>query len=321
MPTILAGAIALSAAAALPPSAPPQSVAEGVTLLPGRILPARGPDGNTIVLEGRDALIVIDTGRHKAHSDGILAYAKSRGLPVAAVVNTHWHLDHTSGNGRLKRAFPALKVWAGEGMERALAGFLGPNLKEAEALLRDPRVSEADRAEANVFRDTMRRRADLLPDVLVRKTVQTTLEGRSLTLHLAADAASDGDLWLYDVKTRTAILGDLITFPAPFLDTACPSGWIAALDAVVATPFGQAIPGHGPVMSPAQVSAYREGLKAFVHCAANEEAAPVCADVWVQTAHAILPKGSTDLKGAKDYASYYVGLLREGRGKAPFCRT
>lgn len=320
MPTILAGAIALSAAAALPPSAPPQTVAEGVTLLSGRILPGRGPDGNTIVLDGRDALIVVDTGRHKAHSDGILAYARSRGLPIAAIVNTHWHLDHTSGNGRLKRAFPALTVWAGEGMERALDGFLGPNLKEAEASLRDPRTSEADRAEANVFRDTMRQRADLLPDVLVRKTVQTTLAGRSLTLHLAADAASDGDLWLYDAKTRTAILGDLVTFPAPFLDTACPGGWVAAMDAVAATPFERAIPGHGPVMSPAQVSAYRDGLKSFVQCAAGEETPAMCAEGWTRAAQAILPDGPADLRGSKEYAMYYVELLRDGRGKAPFCR-
>jgi hypothetical protein len=93
--------LAVAEAAASPPPAapPPQEIAPGIELLRGAILPERGPDGNTLVFDAPQGLVVVDTGRHTWHSDAILAYAKSRNRPVAAIINTHWHLDHTSGNG------------------------------------------------------------------------------------------------------------------------------------------------------------------------------------------------------------------------------
>jgi glyoxylase-like metal-dependent hydrolase (beta-lactamase superfamily II) len=119
---------------------PPREVAPGVTLLPGAILPERGPDGNTVVFDAPEGLVVVDTGRHALHSDAIIAYAKSRGRPIAAIVNTHWHLDQTSGNGRVRAAFPDAPVYATGAVDRALAdgGFLARNLQSAKAMLDDP---------------------------------------------------------------------------------------------------------------------------------------------------------------------------------------
>jgi glyoxylase-like metal-dependent hydrolase (beta-lactamase superfamily II) len=109
MPTAIAAlvlAAAQAASATAPNSAPPpEELAPGIDLLPGAMLPGRGPDGNTVVFDAPEGLIVIDTGRHTWHSDGILAFAAKRGRPVAAIVNTHWHLDHSSGNGRIKAAW------------------------------------------------------------------------------------------------------------------------------------------------------------------------------------------------------------------------
>ena len=76
-----------------------RDLAAGVHLQPGGFEPGRGPDGNTIIFDGPQGLVVVDTGRHSWHSDAILAYARERGRPIAAIVNTHWHLDHSSGNG------------------------------------------------------------------------------------------------------------------------------------------------------------------------------------------------------------------------------
>ena len=67
-------------------------------LIPGAVPPDKGPDGNSIILDAPDGLIVVDTGRHPEHSAKILSYARERGRPIAAIVNTHWHLDHTTGN-------------------------------------------------------------------------------------------------------------------------------------------------------------------------------------------------------------------------------
>src|SRR3954454_10285191 len=97
------------ASAPAPPVA--REIARDTLLLPGAILPNRGPDGNTVIFVAPDGLVVVDTGRHTWHSDGILAVARERKLPVGAIVNTHWHLDHSSGNGRIKAVFPAAMVY------------------------------------------------------------------------------------------------------------------------------------------------------------------------------------------------------------------
>ena len=53
------------------PAAPqPREIASGVHLLPGGFPPGRGPDGNTVVFDAPDGLIVVDTGRHAWHRDG-----------------------------------------------------------------------------------------------------------------------------------------------------------------------------------------------------------------------------------------------------------
>lgn len=88
-----------------------------------------------------------------------------------------------------------------------------------------------------------------------------TLGGRPLRINLARDAATAGDVWLYDEKTRVAVLGDLVTLPAPFLDTACPEGWKVALRQVADTPFEMAIPGHWWPADPCAVSAIPGGVR------------------------------------------------------------
>src|SRR3954468_19428504 len=78
----------------------------GWHLVPGSFEPGRQPDGNSVFLEAPDGLILVDTGRHPAHQERLLAYAKARGRPIAAIVNTHWHLDHTGGNAEIRAAYP-----------------------------------------------------------------------------------------------------------------------------------------------------------------------------------------------------------------------
>src|SRR6478609_8041463 len=89
-------ALMLQGAALSPPEAATE-VAPNTWLIRPVPMPGRGPDGNTII---------IDTGRHGSQSDAILGFARDHKRPIVAILNTHWHLDHASGNGRLKAAFP-----------------------------------------------------------------------------------------------------------------------------------------------------------------------------------------------------------------------
>ena len=318
---VLAAAVAVALVQPAPPgpTAPPaREIAPGTTLVPGAMLPDRGPDGNTVILDAPDGLVVVDTGRHAWHSDAIAAVARARQRPIAAIVNTHWHLDHSSGNVRLKAAFPAARLYTTSAVIGALApgGFIARNL--AAARERPPETHPLRREETAIFLATMETPDALRPDVAIDTTGERRIAGRPLSIHVTDGAVSAADIWLYDGATGVAILGDLVTVPAPFFETACPARWEAALDQVRATPFRLAVPGHGPPMTRDEFDVYRTAFAAFRGCAAGDGAASACAEAWTRAITAFLPEDA-DRRQATQYAAYYVDFLRKNGGASPDC--
>jgi glyoxylase-like metal-dependent hydrolase (beta-lactamase superfamily II) len=314
---------AAGASAQLPSPPQPERLAPGIELLRGAILPGRGPDGNTVVFDAPEGLVVVDTGRHDWHSDAILALARDRKRPIVAIVNTHWHLDHSSGNGRLKAAFPGAPVYATNAVDRALAegGFLDRNLASAQPMLDDPGVSNEQKAEVRVFIATMAESGVLRPDVVLARDERRKLGGRELDIHVTNGAVSDADVWLFDRDSGIAVIGDLVTLPAPFFETACPARWREALDAVWAVPFTRAIPGHGEPMTRAGFDAWRHSFNAFLDCAAGTTEPGQCAAAWSDGIAGLVGPGEGERKAAKAYAEYYVGMLRKSGGKSADCRS
>lgn len=313
--------IAVSAAVMAAPA--PQEIAPGVILIRGAMLPERGPDGNTVIFEASEGFVVVDTGRHAWHSDAILAIAKARKRPIAGIVNTHWHLDHTSGNGRLKSAHPEALVHSTNAVERVLAkgGFLARNLESSKPLLDDPKLSDTRKEEVRIFIATMAESQVLLPDVIVADSGERAIGGRDLDFRVADGAVTDADIWLYDSQSAVAVLGDLVTFPSPFFETACPTAWRKSLDAVWATPFKIAIPGHGEPMDRAQFDTYRGAFNRYMNCVEGSAEAGQCAATWADGVDRLLGDDGKAREEALAYANYYVGLLREHGGKSADCRS
>lgn len=286
-----------------------------VKLIPGALPDDRQPDGNTIVFEGKDGLIVVDTGRHREHQAAILDYARTRGKPIVAIVNTHWHLDHSGGNQELRAVYPKARLYTSNAVEGALADFLARSLERGRARLADPAVSEADKAETRLGVEAIEDRGDLLPDVPV--TGEQRL-GR-LELHLARNAATEGDTWLYDPASKTLVVGDLVVIPAPFFDTACSEGWRKALDAIAAHPFDRLIPGHGPALTRAQFETWRTAYGRLIDCAESAAPKAQCIDGWEKDAATLLAteKDHRDARGLLDY--YFDNILRSAEKQRAFC--
>ena len=306
-----------------PPTTPPEAaveIAPNTFLIRGTPMPGRGPDGNTIIIDAPDGLIVVDTGRHKVHSDAILTFAAERKRPIAVIVNTHWHLDHASGNGRLKAAHPKARVYTTTAVDKALApgGFLARNLEGAKKMLATT-DDAVRRDEIQIFIDTMAARSDLRPDVPVTRSGSMQAAGRPLDVHVTDQAVSDADIWFFDKATRVAVIGDLITMPVPYFETACPERWRASLDEVWATPFETAVPGHGRPMTRAQFDAYRQAYGAFVGCVQSSDAAGQCSKAWVDGVASLIGDDPERRRAIASNADYYVGYLRSNGGKAPDC--
>lgn len=249
-------------------------------LIPGAVPLDSGPDGNTIVLDAPKGLIVFDTGRHPEHAQKILDHAKARHRPIAAVINSHWHLDHTTGNWDVRQAYPRVAVYASNAIEGALATFLKNSRASTDKILGDPKTPAAVRDQLIRGRAVIDHPDRIRPNQVVAQSGRLTIAGRPLDVHLAKFAATEGDVWIYDRRSRTAIVGDLVVDIVPFMDTACPDGWSKALGEVAKLRFERLIPGHGPVMTRSDFAIWRTAYDNFVKCGHSEAAKEKCVDGW-----------------------------------------
>jgi glyoxylase-like metal-dependent hydrolase (beta-lactamase superfamily II) len=297
---------------------------EDFHFIQGTFDPGVGPDGNTVVYRAEEGLVVVDAGRHMAHSQKILDYAAERGLPITAIINTHWHLDHSTGNQDLVAVYPDAKLYTTRAIEGALEGFLAAGSARTEEALKSPDLLEADRARMERGFNTIRGRISLIPDVPVDARMSLLVRGRELELNTTDHAVTESDVWIWDPATSTVVAGDLVTLPAPYFDTACPTGWLAAFDAIEAKPYERVIPGHGFPMTPEEFRMYRTAFVNLVTCAEGNPGA-TCVEGWLADAGSLLDKAAGKDFGDREWAKlaveYYVDeILRSEEKRAEFCR-
>jgi glyoxylase-like metal-dependent hydrolase (beta-lactamase superfamily II) len=299
---VAAGASAAADAGASP-AAPAVTLAPGVVLVPGRFVAGTQPDGNSVLFDAPDGMIVFDTGRHATHVQAILDAARARRRPVAAIVNSHWHLDHVGGNLRLRAAFPRLEVYASGAIEEAMHGFLARYRGQLVAALAsgtDPAAQAGLREELALVDAGPR----LYPDRRVRSAGTRAVAGRRVEFGFERDAVTAGDLWLLDPSSGVLAAGDLVTLPAPLFDTACPVRWQAALARLAQVRWRVLVPGHGAPMRRAQFDAWRRAYDGLLACAAGQAPATSCSDGWMRDADALIP--AQDRALARTLVGYYL---------------
>jgi glyoxylase-like metal-dependent hydrolase (beta-lactamase superfamily II) len=278
-------------------------VAPGIHLIEGEATPNRQPDGNSIVIAAPQGLIVFDTGRHREHAQEILDFARAQNRPIAAIINSHWHLDHVGGNPLLRAAFPESRVYASSAIDAARQGFLADyraQLVSRLAATKDAEAGTALRAEIALIDEG----AALGPTEIVRATGPVTIAGRELRLHLESHAVTAGDVWVFDPETRVLLAGDLVTLPAPFFESACPERWRSSLSRLEKEPFDWLVPGHGAPMHKREFTAYRKAFGNLLDCAAGNDKKFVCIDRWIDDASALIP--SKDVSYARTLIGYYL---------------
>jgi glyoxylase-like metal-dependent hydrolase (beta-lactamase superfamily II) len=292
----------------------PRTYAHGIGgatfLIGGTFPPGRSPDGNSVILYGPEGAIVVDTGRRAEHLTAIQQGLSGLGFRLIAIINTHWHLDHVSGNPALRAAHPGVKVYGTSAIDGALTGFLAKSAESSRQALAEGAVSAAAISDVEGDLATIARGAELRPDAVIDEPRNMMIAGRPLSLRVARRAVTERDLWIYDADQKRAIVGDLVTVPAPFLDTACPEGWLQALDDIAASGAEQVVPGHGPVMAIADFHRWRGAFGDFIACARGAGALEGCAASWLAGA---APWIGDDGARAKAMADYYGGLIRTGK--------
>lgn len=280
-----------------------------------------GPDGNTVILDAPKGLVVFDTGRHPAHAQAILDYAKHAGKPIAAIVNSHWHLDHTTGNRDIRAAYPRAEIVASDAVKGALAGFLATSKENAKKALANPNLDPGQRERTTRSLMILTDPADLIPAHPVTKSGKRTIAGREFDVRLAPNAATAGDVWLLVPDESLAIAGDLVVAQVPFFDTGCEQGWSAALDEIAKAHWDTLIPGHGEPMDRAGFDRWHNAFDAYLTCAKSTASAEDCAAGWERDAAGFYTK--TEAASVHDMAVYYVSdvLRAPPEQRMDYCRA
>lgn len=199
-------------------------------------------DLSTVVVEGDDGLLLVDTGAEPAEAEELDADIGWRfDGDVRWVVNTHAHFDHTFGNQVFGPGSTTdAAIYGHAGIARHFDHFEGPRLAAWNA---DP-SREPDRRWDDVR---------LIPPTHpIERMTRLDLGGIAVELRPQPRAHTDTDLVIVAPAPRVWIVGDLVEESGPpMYGSGCfPLDWPGVLQALVdeLRPDDQVIPGHGRVV-------------------------------------------------------------------------
>ncbi len=230
------------------------------------------PQGNTLVVAGDREVLVVDAGYLPGTALADIAeIRKLTDKPVRYLVNTHWHYDHTNGNGVYRAQFPGLSIVGhpetrrllADNAPRYLASVLAPDSPVRRSVANSRKAltelgTGGDTADRGVLRRRLAQRelelAELPrvmvdpPDLLVERELTLDLGGRTVIVRHLGRANTPGDLVIYLPRDRVLATGDIVVSPIPYAYNASPGGWIEVLDEILALQPLVLVPGHGEVM-------------------------------------------------------------------------
>ena len=194
-----------------------------------------GVGGNAAILKTSEGAVIVDTMLLTYQGERLKETAERlTGKPVVMIINTHYHLDHTRGN-------PAFDV--------------GTRVIATSRTLHHLQVTDAEYFEGF---------ENLMPNETFKETRRITIGDKNLTLIHPGRGHTDGDLVVLFEEESVLHAGDL------FFNRLYPSidhegggsvyAWIDTLDAVLALPFEQVIPGHGVLSDKAGLQQFRRFL-------------------------------------------------------------
>ena len=202
-----------------------------------------GAGGNIVALSGADGLLLVDTGIAVARDRIAKALGGFDVQPLRYVINTHWHWDHTDGNG-----------WA-----RQLGAVILATPNTTRHLSETIRVEEW----GHTFQPVA---AQDRPSEAITAERTLRFSGETIRIRPYKPGHTDGDLWVYFEKADVLATGDTYwNGHYPFIDYVAGGsidGTIAQAETILAASGKDTliVPGHGPVAKRADLQRYRDIL-------------------------------------------------------------
>ncbi len=219
-----------------------REVADGiVTIVHGR--GEVGVANASFIVEGKHAM-VIDTMTFPEMASGIVNEVERRGVHVDAVLNTHHHIDHVGGNS----LFGDVPIVAHPASIQALQRLGLP-------------AARYDR-----LMPQFRGRFDTLVLSMPKPRLDQLVPPRGGVVCAFPAAHTPTDLAVWFPTARVLVAGDLCFIGVtPLAVNGLISGWIAALDTLIALQPAVVVPGHGPLGTGEDLRILRDYFLAIQH--------------------------------------------------------
>ncbi len=202
---------------------------------------------NVGLILGAEGALLIDTRASHVEARQLIAdLALVTSLPVRWVVNTHFHWDHVFGNA----LFPDAELWGHERCRDYLTAHPDRARQDALAWLGEESREVIDEVEV------------VPPNHTVAERAAIDLGGRTVTMEWLGRGHTDSDLVVGVSGSDVVFAGDLLEDGVPLFGDGFPLAWGSTVAALAARKAGAVVPGHGDVMSPAQVATQAEELAA-----------------------------------------------------------
>ncbi len=214
------------------------------TKIGDRLTLVTGPGGNMALLTGSDGPLMVDSGLPDKAEEIRVAVERVAGSPVAVLIDTHWHFDHSGGN----------PVFAGKGAKI----FATPNTRK--------------RLGTDQYNEAFKMKSPALPPealpVLTFDEAHLHHNGEEIHLLAVPPAHTDGDLIIHFKNADVIHCGDLVSNGFyPNID-ASSRGWLGGMISgaqrilEMAGPKTKIIPGHGPLGTVNDLRAYHAMMMA-----------------------------------------------------------
>ncbi len=208
----------------------------------GIAVPGSGAGSNSGFIIGDNGVLVVDTFQKIEAARAMLAeIRKMTKLPVKYVVNTHYHIDHVTGNGVYAEA--GATIFAHRNVRDWIHSenlkFYGPNITPAQKA-----SVEALTAPTQVYEGN----GDQILQLGSRRIVAHFFPGHT-----------GGDTVVFDAESNVVFCGDLFwRHTLPNLIDASTQPWIDTLATLTkAHPAAAFVSGHGDVGTADDVAAFR----------------------------------------------------------------
>jgi cyclase len=246
-----------------------EKIAEGVYTIRHKDAPDTFPQGNTTVIIGdREVLVVDSCYLPSAAREDIAQIKQWTNKSVRYLVNTHWHFDHTMGNGTYWEAFPGLAIIAHAETAKQIAGYnpgwferfpkRGERLKAILEAGKDNNgkvLTEGDKKEyaeaiAGIapVQEEFKTVVDRSPTLSFDSEMRIDLGNREVQIKHLGRGNTAGDAIVYLPKEKIIITGDLVVHPVPYMFGGYPSEFAKTLRRMDQFGYEIMVPGHGELL-------------------------------------------------------------------------